>query len=465
MSLPRASVLSNISSLIEQINGPAEKQATELGLSGEGKQDPGGWKGPSTHPSARAASNVQKTPIGSRAKENESDAKKDWPIGVDSTSPGSGGSQDDKQMNLGTEQSSTGEDPKVEDHYKGDKDDKREGDRGGTSGPFDAERIGEKYSSMKFPEITKLAYAKLNKVLSNIAEKSWEKDASFGDLNGIPGPKKPIPAAPQGAMPGAAPAHTPAGPADQKSHLSTHPTPPKTAAAAGYALADLTKQAAVQEILARTIHDAELNAQLTYDILTKYAAHCDQLYKRAEDAPMPGAMGAADDGSSGAGPGGGPPPGMDAGGPPPGADAGGPPPGAGGPDGGAGGGAPAGQVDEIISALLQMGATPEEVMHSLQNATGGGAGGPPGGDAGGPPPGADAGGPPGMPPGGDKAGSARFSPAVQRARQELYQYCKVASERFRSGQWVPKPVKEGTKEAETRQQIQSYILEVVNAGR
>src|SRR5579872_4247375 len=122
-TIPVNSVIGRLSALVEEINGVKTaaakngqtKSATELGLSGEGKQDPGGYQGKSDHPSARAASNVQKTPLGSRAKENETDVKHDHPgAGVDNTSPGGGGSQDDKQYNIGTHQSTTGNDPKVE---------------------------------------------------------------------------------------------------------------------------------------------------------------------------------------------------------------------------------------------------------------------------------------------------------------------------------------------------------------
>ena len=227
-AIPQDSVFGRINSLIAEIGG-TEKRAsdTELGLTGQGKKDPGGYQGASTHPSARAVSNVEKTPLGSRAAENTKDVKEDHPGGgVDNTDPKSGGDQDDKQYNIGTTQSATGEDASVEDHYRaGGKDDKRQGDRGGTEGPFNAEEIGEKYSSLRFTQITKLAYDKMNNVLADIANGAHIKEVMEMAQNGF----------------------------QQFS--------PKTAAAAGYELAgqagrqeDLqTKQAAIQATVEQTI--------------------------------------------------------------------------------------------------------------------------------------------------------------------------------------------------------------------
>ena len=424
-AIPQDSVFGRINSLIAEIGG-TEKRAsdTELGLTGEGKKDPGGYQGPSDHPSARAASNVEKTPLGSRAKENEKDVKEEHPgAGVDNTDPKSGGDQDDKQFNIGTKQRAVGEMPEVEQHYRaGGKDDKRQGDRGGTEGPFNAEEIGEKYSSLQLPVITKLAYDKMNNVLADIANGVHIKEAmemASGNFN---------PAAPQAQL------------------------SPKTAAAAGYELAAqagqeeaLQKQAAIQATVEQTILDAHTNADLVGEYLTKYAAECERLIKQSDGGPMGGGMeGGGEMPPPGAE---GPPPGAE--GPPPGG-----PPGAGPGDGGGGEG-----IDEIINALLDMGYTPEDVMQALQEhagGAGGGAGGPPPG-AEGPPPGAEMGaGPPGggMPPeAGMKAGAAND-------REVLFKLAAAASDRFRSGKWMHRPVQSGTKEATDRQELQRYIVEV-----
>src|SRR5262245_4417272 len=131
-------LISRINALLAEVDGEAVKSASEMGTSGQGTKDPGGYQGKSSHPSADADPSTQSAPMGSRAKENESDVKEDHPgSGVDHVSPG--GADEDKVMpNIGTRQSSTGEEPSVEDDYKGSKEDP------GTSHPANAEDIGEK---------------------------------------------------------------------------------------------------------------------------------------------------------------------------------------------------------------------------------------------------------------------------------------------------------------------------------
>ena len=144
-------IISRITSLLDELNG--EKQAaakradeTVMEHTGSGsKDDPGSRGGPSSHPSAKVDSNTQSYPTGSRFAENHADMKVPEAVGnVDRVSPNSGGSQDDKQLNIGTHQSLTGEDPKVEDNYKGTKDDP------GTSSKMNAERArAPKYGAMR----------------------------------------------------------------------------------------------------------------------------------------------------------------------------------------------------------------------------------------------------------------------------------------------------------------------------
>jgi hypothetical protein len=411
----QTSVIGRISSLIEEINGVKTasdrgsngqtKRATELGLSGEGKQDPGGYQGKSDHPSARAASNVQKTPLGSRAKENETDVKHDHPgAGVDNVSEGSGGTQDDKQYNIGTNQSATGEDPSVEDDYKGTKEDSREGDRGGTQGPFNAQDIGTKYSNHRFADLTKVAYAKMNELLADVANGS-----------------APIAVKQAAAQSQAAQQYSGHGPTTTE------------------------KQAAAQAIIEQTILDARINADLVGEFLTKYTEKYAHLLKSgATDGQMGGAM-----------EGEGAPP-MD----PAAAGGGGPPPEMGGPPdaGGGGGGGGGGGLDEMINALLQMGMTPEDIEQALQAHMGGGGGA--GAPAGGPPPGGDMAGAGGPPMGGDmgKMGSARRG--LNEEQRVMLKAASMASQRFRTGNWQSKPVFAGTKEAQERVELQRYILEV-----
>jgi hypothetical protein len=51
----------------------------------------------------------------------------------------------------------------------------------------------------------------------------------------------------------------------------------------------------------------------------------------------------------------------------------------------------------------------------------------------------------------------------KQARAELAWWAKQASDRFRSGKFNMKPVTPGSKEAQSRQELQQYIIEVVNA--
>lgn len=423
----QTSVIGRISSLIEEINGvktaadksaksngkPNTKSATELGLSGSAKQDPGGYQGGSDHPSARAASNVQKTPLGSRAKENETDVKHDHPgAGVDNTSEGSGGTQDDKQLNIGTNQSATGEDPSVEDDYKGTKEDKKEGDRGGTQHPANAEDVGGKYASHSFADLTKVAYTKMNELLADVANGQAPVNVAKQAYSQAAGIAQPAPS-------------------------------------------DQEKQAAAQAIIEQTIVDARLNADLVGEFLTKYSEKYAGLLKGgATDGPMGGAMEGEDDG------GGGPPMGPAAA-----AGAGAPPPDAGGGDPGAGGG---GGLDELINALLQMGMTPEDIEAALQAHMGGGGGDMPGGGmpGGGVPPGAEMAGAGGGPPmGGDMGKMGVAKRGLNDDQLVMLKAAHMAAQRFRSGNWQARPVQAGTKEAHERTELQRYILEVCGFGR
>jgi len=146
--------------------------------------------------------------------------------------------------------------------------------------------------------------------------------------------------------------------------------------------------------------------------------------------------------------------------PPPGADpTTGGPPGAGG-DPGAGGGGEEAHIDEIINALLQQGATPEDIIAAVQQDAGGGAGGPPGADGG-----TGAGAPPmpGGEPGAPEPKTAAYHQQLLADKHNLVQLCKQASVRFRNGQWKARPVAPGTKEAQDREALVAYIVEVCRA--
>lgn len=449
--IPDTSVLSRISSLIAEIdgeektagangNGSTKRAETELGLSGSAKKDPGGYQGGSSHPSAKVESGLQSTPLGARAKENEKDVKEDHPgAGVDHTNPGAGGDQDAHQIESGTKQRATGEDPEAEDEYKSDKDDP------GTDHPANAEEVGEKYSSMQFGPLCKMAYARMNEILADIANGQFMIEPASDQQ----------PPAQQQKQAGQQPPKQPADPA-------------QTAAQAGYDLAgavgqdaDMEKLAFAHMMTSQIIADAQTDADLVGEYLYKFAANRAALLKHAEgdptaaDAtggppPMDSAMAA-----------GGPPPGMDAGamggGPPP-----GPPPGGADAGGDGGGGGNEDAVNELCNALVELGATPEEIIAHMQAAQGGGA--PGGADAGGGgmPPGGDM--PPGggdMPPGaGEKAGSTRRGRVAEEDRQALLKLAHACYTHQRSGKMRLKEAREGSRQRHERNEVKDYIREV-----
>ncbi len=384
--------------------------------------------GKTTHPSEKVDNNTHPEETGARFAENTADIKKDVPgTSVDETSPGSGGSQDDKQYNIGTVQSATGEDPSVEDDYKGDKEDP------GTTHPMDAERLGEKYSAMKLPQLLKVSTDMAHGILADLANGLNQQQ-----VTGQP----PLPQVP---------VKTATAPAPQAS--ASQWIPPASA----------IKQA--EDFVAQTIFDADQDADLVGAFVHSYHQ---SRQKRAADEASEGESHKEDDGGAPPAPegdmppGGGAPPGAGGGdvlsalgagggGPPPGGDmgagAGGPPPGMGGdPSGGAGGAGgamhPEEALQQLAMALQELGITPEELAQMAQQ--GGGAGGAPPG-AGGPP--GMGGPPPGMggPPPGAGAEGAKLASAVknfQRSGKFRIQEAKTAAQ------------------YQAREQIKDYVREI-----
>lgn len=137
-----------------------EKQASVKKLAAA-NTEPGSQGGDTSHPSKDVDDNTQPATEGKRSQENTSDVKKTISTGgVDSASDSSP-SQEDQQLNVGITSTSTGEDPANEDNYKSDKEDP------GTSHPAKT-TDGEKYGSMSFGELRKLASSKANDILSDI---------------------------------------------------------------------------------------------------------------------------------------------------------------------------------------------------------------------------------------------------------------------------------------------------------
>jgi len=180
--------LSNLSSEIQ-----GEKQAAHNKQSSD-PPDPGGYQGPSSHPTTQADNSGNPASEGSRSSENAADVKADQgQPGVDNTSEATPNQdeQDGKQLNIGTNQSATGEDPSVENDYKGTKDD--EGRDAATSHPTKADKDREKYSG-HFKTARDNALNLANDVLADLAAgygDNLQKAAADGGYSGdsMPMPK------------------------------------------------------------------------------------------------------------------------------------------------------------------------------------------------------------------------------------------------------------------------------------
>jgi hypothetical protein len=155
-------IFGQLTEFMEEI--AAEKQAAA-------NTEAGGYAGTSSHPSTAVEDHTSDASEGARSAENSSDVKND----VDGSSPDdisdgdAGPNQDERQLNIGTQQSATGEDPSVENDFKGDKDDP------GTSHPADTsdgEKFGsleEKCGSASFDEAKSAALNLGNDILADFA--------------------------------------------------------------------------------------------------------------------------------------------------------------------------------------------------------------------------------------------------------------------------------------------------------
>lgn len=128
--------------------------------------DPGGYQGASSHPTANVDNRGQSASEGARSSENESDVKADVPNNVNSAPDAKDGQSDDVNINIGTTQSATGEDPSTEDDYKGGKDDP------GSSHPARTDNDaldGHKYASLKMGQAYDLHTNLANGILADLA--------------------------------------------------------------------------------------------------------------------------------------------------------------------------------------------------------------------------------------------------------------------------------------------------------
>jgi len=139
-----------------------EKQAS-VKKQAEANTEPSSQGGPTSHPSKSVDDNTQPATEGKRSQENASDVKKTVPTGGVDSSNDKAPSQEDQQLNVGITSTSTGHDPANEDNYKDKKEDP------GTTHPAKMEG-GEKYSSMSFVELRKLASEKANNILADVVK-------------------------------------------------------------------------------------------------------------------------------------------------------------------------------------------------------------------------------------------------------------------------------------------------------
>lgn len=244
MSQKQASLVGTIDSLLETIG--AISSTTK---SAEAYSEPGSQGGATTHPTKDVDDSLQKATEGSQSATNEADVKKDQPLGVDKAEAGGGGSQNDKQTDIGITSKPTGEDSAAEtDSAKAGKDDP------GSTHPARTDNDsldGMKYASpvQRFRAFAKQAEAKGNALVAAVAAASD---------NAVKAANKPA-----------------AKPAAKSAEAK-----PAEAAQAGAALADdvtsdMDKQAAeaiLTDAVAETVYGAEDAAMRYVDYMRKCAA-------------------------------------------------------------------------------------------------------------------------------------------------------------------------------------------------
>lgn len=382
MARMQRSLFAQLNALAEEISQGSVKAAAEK-KAGPVPSDPGGYQGASSHPSVNVGNDVQDAPEGERAREYEADVKKQQgALAVDNTPEMSQeGRQDDVQLNIGTNAKATGEDPAAEKDYKGDKDDP------GTSHPAKT-NDGEKYSSVSFKQAREACSNLGNDILANLInfgtanlkqaemppalakalhEKkespAEEKAEHKGDnKGGLKGDQHKLDVDDDGKIEG--------------SDLAALRAGKEAAYEAGYELASAlgiekeAAEAAVREVCANTLREADEMADLLIGFLSAKQANADVVDEAAagEDHgdPADAASGASDAPPAPAGgveemmgAESGPEGGMEAGGEPTDDEA----------------------VQELAMALEELGIPPEALLQAVAGGEGGGDAAAMGGDA------------------------------------------------------------------------------------
>ena len=325
-----------------------EKQAS-VKKQAEANTEPSSQGGPTSHPSKSVDDNTQPATEGKRSQENASDVKKTIPTGGVDSSNDKAPSQEDQQLNVGITSTSTGNDPANEDNYKDKKEDP------GTTHPAKMEG-GEKYSSMSFVELRKLASEKANNILADVV-----KLAEMGEKkvdSDLKGDQHKLDVNNNGKIEG--------------SDLAALREGKAAAFKAGYELAEqlgLNKEAAeaaVRDVCANTIREADEMADLFIGFVTSKSAAADPTEEATEGEDHSGAGDDASGASDAPAEGGAAPAGLEA---MMGAEGGGDM----GPE--AAGGEPSEDeaVQELAMALEELGIPPEALLHALSGHEGGAA--------------------------------------------------------------------------------------------
>lgn len=338
-----SSMLNGIELLMAEVNGHAKQAGASKRAGGYGSEP----DKKTTHPSGSVDDGTMAQPHGARAAENERDIKNDKPlVDVDDKermhAEGDGAGDSNP---IGTRKSMNGGDPAAEDDFGSRYSDP------GTSHPANANEIGEKYSSLSFPDLYAVCCRLTDAVITRLATESVDAvKAATANTNLIPTDKT-------------------------AEHLT-----PEQAAALGYdaaALAAVTpeqeaeiKYAAALQVTASAWMAGSEEADMVGEIMWKYDAakkqqRQPQQVKRAEGLPPDAANQAmagmaGQDPTAGMGGGDGTAGGM-------GAEMGG---------GSPGGGGQEDEANEILAALMEAGIDPNMLLQALH-----GGGGEGGGDA------------------------------------------------------------------------------------
>ena len=346
MARMQRSLFAQLNALAEEISGGAEKSAAQTKVAGPTPADPGGYQGASSHPSTSVDNDVQSASTGARASEYEADVKKQQgALAVDNTPEMSQeGRQDEVQLNINTNAKATGEDPAAEHDYKGDKDDP------GTSHPAKT-NDGEKYSHVSFKEARDRCSNLGNDILAHLINFGGNKVKAADELKGD---QHKLDVDNDGKIEGADLAALRSGDKAEKSESHCDDDDEKEAAYnAGYELAKAlgvekqAAEAAVREVCANTLREADEMADLFIGFATEKSAGEDPMEEAAEGETHEGGEGS---GASDAAPpadmeammGGAPEAGLDAA--PPGEDE---------------------ALQELAMALEELGISPEELLQMV----------------------------------------------------------------------------------------------------